>query len=136
MKKRYSSGPIHYGYKLLFAAVAVGGAVPLVQWLMMGYASPVFLMFGGGLLMVAGITIGMELRANEAKPGDRLAEEIRFDPERQTAVIRCSICTGEKVAGFRDKESGRFREVMVIRSPGDEQRFKETYHLDSVKTEY
>ena len=88
------------------------------------------------LLVLAGFTTGMELRVNESRPGDQLAEEIHFNPERQTAVIRCSICTGEKVAGFKDKESGRFREVMVIRSPGDEQRFKETYHLDSVKTEY
>ena len=51
-------------------------------------------------------------------------------------MIRSSICTGEKVAGFRDKTDGHFTEVMLIRSPEDEQRFKETYHLDSVKTEY
>ena len=61
---------------------------------------------------------------------------IKFDPETQYAVIRSSICTGEKVAGFKDKKGGHFTEVMVIRSADDERRFKEIYGLDSVKTEY
>ena len=61
---------------------------------------------------------------------------VPFDPEKQYAVIRCSICTGEKAAGFKDKTSGRFTEVMLIRSLRDEERFKEMYHLDTVKTEY
>ena len=26
--------------------------------------------------------------------------EIKFDPDKQYAIIRSSICTGEKVAGF------------------------------------
>ena len=59
-----------------------------------------------------------------------------FDPSRQTAVIRSSICTGEKVAGFKDKTDGHFTEVMLIRSKQDEQTFKETYHVDSLKVEY
>ncbi len=59
-----------------------------------------------------------------------------FDPETQTAVIRSSICTGEKVAGFRDKKSGRFVEVMLIRSNKDEQEFKKKYKVDELKVEY
>ena len=59
-----------------------------------------------------------------------------FDPEKQYAVIRSSICTGEKVAGFKNKDDGRFYEVMLIRSVEDVRRFKETYDLDTVKTEY
>ena len=62
--------------------------------------------------------------------------EIPFDPEKQEPVIRSSICTGEKVAGFKNKEDGHFTEVMVLRTPKDEERFREMYHLDSVKTEY
>ena len=61
---------------------------------------------------------------------------IRFDPEMQTAVIRSSICTGEKVAGFKNKKDGHFTEVMLIRSPEDEKRFKEIYGIETVKTEY
>ena len=68
--------------------------------------------------------------------GERLREEFPFDPEKQAAVIRSSICTGEKVAGFKDLEGGRFTEVMLIRSRQDEERFKEIFSLETVKTEY
>ena len=59
-----------------------------------------------------------------------------YDPQTQIAVIRSSICTGEKVAGFKNKKDGHFTEVMLIRSREDEQRFKEQYHIDSLQTEY
>ena len=63
-------------------------------------------------------------------------ETSAFNPETQYAVIRSSICTGEKVAGFRDKKDGHFTEVMLIRSEKDIQKFKETYGVSSLKTEY
>ena len=63
-------------------------------------------------------------------------DAVRFDPETQMAVIRSSICTGEKVAGFKNKKDGHFTEVMLIRSPEDEKRFKEIYGIETVKTEY
>ena len=63
-------------------------------------------------------------------------ENDAFDPEKQTAVIRSSICTGEKVAGFRNKKDGTFTEVMLIRSPKDIEKFKEMYGVDTLKTEY
>lgn len=63
-------------------------------------------------------------------------EPAAFDSEKQYAVIRSSICTGEKVAGFRDKRDGRFTEVMLIRSKKDEEKFKAVYKVDSLKTEY
>ena len=62
--------------------------------------------------------------------------EIKFDPDRQYAMIRSSICTGEKVAGFKNKEDGHFTEVMLIRSYEDELRFKEIYGIEEIKTEY
>ena len=46
-----------------------------------------------------------------------------------TPAIRCSICTGEQVAGFRDSETGRFEEVMLLRSPGDLEQFKKQYGI-------
>ena len=46
-----------------------------------------------------------------------------------TPVIRCSICTGEQVAGFRNGQTGRFEEVMLIRSPADLDEFKEKYGI-------
>ena len=61
---------------------------------------------------------------------------VLFNPETQYAVIRSSICTGEKVAGFKNKTDGHFTEVMLIRSPADEKEFKETYGVDSLRVEY
>ena len=65
-----------------------------------------------------------------------LRETIPFDPREQYAVIRSSICTGEQVAGFKNRENGHFTEVMLIRTPEDEKRFKEIYDLETVKKEY
>lgn len=61
---------------------------------------------------------------------------VQFDPETQYAIIRSSICTGEKVAGFKNKTDGHFTEVMLIRSASDEKEFKETYGVESLKVEY
>ena len=44
-------------------------------------------------------------------------------------VIRCSICTGEQVAGFRH-EDGHFEEVMLLRSPADLAAFREAYGIE------
>ena len=59
-----------------------------------------------------------------------------YDPTRQEPVIRSSICTGEETAGFRDLQTGRFTEVMLIRSEADLKAFKEEYGIESVKTIY
>ena len=61
---------------------------------------------------------------------------VQFDSESQYAVIHSSICTREKVAGFKNKTDGHFTEVMLIRSAADEKEFKETYGVDSLKVEY
>ena len=49
---------------------------------------------------------------------------VRFDPETQYAVIRSSICTGEKVAGFKNKADGHFTEIMLIRTSADEKSLR------------
>ena len=50
------------------------------------------------------------------------------DPDR-TPVIRCSICTGEQVAGFQRKDTGAFEEAMLIRNDADLQIFRDTYGI-------
>ena len=52
-----------------------------------------------------------------------------FDREKQIPVLKCSICTGEKVACFRDKRTGHTEEIMYIRSQGDMQDFLSRYGL-------
>lgn len=61
---------------------------------------------------------------------------IEFDRENQRAILKCSICTGEQVAGFKDKHTGKFQEVMLIRNEKDLENFMETYDLDNVPKEY
>jgi hypothetical protein len=67
---------------------------------------------------------------------DNLKNIIEFDPDKQYAVIRSSICTGEKVAGFKNKDDGHFTEVMLIKCPNDEKIFRDTFDLTEIKTEY
>lgn len=61
-----------------------------------------------------------------------------YDKGSQQPVIRASICTGEKVAGFRDVRTGKITEVMLIRTPADLERFRQLYSIgeDEIRTEY
>lgn len=52
-----------------------------------------------------------------------------FDRSEKRPVIRCSICTGEQVAGFQNLKNGKFEEVMVLRSTEDRQEFLEKYGI-------
>ena len=49
----------------------------------------------------------------------RVIEKFPYDPKKQEPVIRASICTGEKVAGFRDRDGGTLHEVTLIRDYED-----------------
>ncbi len=92
-------------------------------------------LIGIALLLIL-VVLSVKKHRNDSQNGQSLKEEIPFDPELQYAVIRSSICTGEKLAGFKNKKDGHFTEVMLIRSPEDEMRFKRIYGLDEVKIEY
>ncbi len=59
-----------------------------------------------------------------------------YDKENQIPVIRCSICTGEQVAGFKNIHTGRFEEVMLIKDARDLDLFKSLYGIDAVQKEY
>lgn len=56
---------------------------------------------------------------------------ISFDKTGKIPVIRSSICTGEQTAGFRDTASGKFEEVMLIRSGADLEEFLRLYDVDA-----
>lgn len=62
--------------------------------------------------------------------------DVLFDPMRQKAVLRCSICTGEQVAGFKDLESGRIREVTLIRNDEELQAFMQHYGISEIEKIY
>ena len=61
-----------------------------------------------------------------------------YDKTGKIPVIRSCICTGEQTAGFRDTASGKFEEVMLLRSDADLQEFLRLYGVDAadVKKEW
>lgn len=50
------------------------------------------------------------------------------DRDRLVPVIRCSICTGEQVAGFQ-REDGTMEEVMLLNNPEDLLSFRREYGI-------
>ena len=63
-------------------------------------------------------------------------EKKSYDPALWKPVVRCSICTGEMAAGFKELATGRFEELMLIRTERDLARFKEEYGVTDVTKEY
>ena len=47
---------------------------------------------------------------------EKHASIVAYDREKEKPVLRCSICTGEQVFGFRNMETGKFEEVSLIRN--------------------
>lgn len=63
-------------------------------------------------------------------------QTITYDKEREKPVIRASICTGEQVAGFKDLATGKFHEVMLLRSEKDLVEFKRRCGITEITKEY
>lgn len=63
-------------------------------------------------------------------------EKRDYDRENQRAVLKCSICNGEQVAGFKDIHTGKFDEVMLIRTEADLELFKRQYGVEEITKEY
>jgi len=61
-----------------------------------------------------------------------------FDKTGKIPLIRSSICTGEQVAGFKDAASGKFTEIMLVRTDADFKSFLRQYEIDEadVKREW
>ena len=49
------------------------------------------------------------------KPSSK-SRRTAFDPQQYRPVMRVSICTGERTAGFQDRQGGAFVEVMQVRN--------------------
>ncbi len=62
--------------------------------------------------------------------------KIEYDKTNKTAVLKCSICTGEQVAGFKDLHTGHFDEIMLIRDAADLDAFMEMYDVEAISKEY
>lgn len=53
-----------------------------------------------------------------------------YDREHWKPWLRVSICTGEKTAGFKNRTTGEFNEVMRIDDDKDLQDFAKEYGIE------
>lgn len=63
-------------------------------------------------------------------------ERKTYDIHNEKPVLRCSICTGEQVAGFQDKKTGEFREIMLVRNEKELEEFKREYGITDIEKIY
>ncbi len=59
----------------------------------------------------------------------KAGQKANYNKEGKIPVIRASICTGEQVAGFKDKSSGKFEDLMLIRNETDRKEFLRRYDV-------
>lgn len=52
-----------------------------------------------------------------------------YDSAQYQPVIRCSICTGEQVAGFRHRATGKVTDIMLLKTTRDLDTFRKTYGI-------
>lgn len=64
------------------------------------------------------------------------AERKTYDKVNMKPILKCSICKGEQVAGFKDLRTGKFEEVALICSGKDLEAFKKTYGIEEITKEY
>lgn len=59
-----------------------------------------------------------------------------YDRENLRPVLKCSICNGEQVAGFKNLRTGKFEEIALIRDQKELREFMETYDISEIEKEY
>lgn len=62
--------------------------------------------------------------------------KLAYDSSTQKPVLKCSICTGEQVAGLKDLRSGKFQEVMLIQNDKDLETFRSLCGVHEIPKEY
>ncbi|MCI9278293.1 aspartate dehydrogenase [bacterium D16-50] len=63
-------------------------------------------------------------------------KQLDYDRENWRPVLKCSICNGERVAGFKNIRTGEFKEESFIRSDEELEAFKRRYGISEMKKEY
>ena len=61
---------------------------------------------------------------------ERTAPAEAYDRAALEPVIRSSICTGERTACMRDRETGKIHEIMALRTERDLTEFAKQYGAD------
>lgn len=58
-------------------------------------------------------------------------EKKTYDRQNFRPVLKCSICNGEQVAGFKNIHTGEFQEIAFIRNPSELEAFLDAYDIRS-----
>lgn len=130
---------INFGGPWIIIGIILGLLLPLVIYLIFDVFLWWLCAIGALVLLAFGVVFTIEMHQDNSKIPyyeRELKNNIPFDPDKQYAVIRSSICTGEKVAGFKNFSDKHFTEVMIIRNDYDKERFMAIYDLKEIKTEY
>ena len=62
---------------------------------------------------------------------------MEYDRIKYQPVLRSSICTGEQVAGFKDLQTGKIEEIMLLQCPEDLEKFRKMYGITGeIEKEY
>ena len=64
------------------------------------------------------------------------AAPLQYDPSVKKPVLRCSICNGEQVAGLKNRNTGEFEEIMLIRNEQDLDQFRKMTGTEDIPKEY
>ena len=80
--------------------------------------------------------MGLLKKVNEIFLCKSKEQKKSYDKNTQKPVMKCSICTGERVAGFKDMQTGKFEEIMLIKDNKDLAAFKDVYGIDTIEKEY
>lgn len=73
---------------------------------------------------------GKEEKGMWGKGWVKKTSSVPYNKEGKIPVIRASICTGEKVAGFKDAVTGKFEDLMLIKTDADLQQFLQKYQVE------
>lgn len=68
--------------------------------------------------------------------GKKAVKKKEYDRENLRPVLKCSICNGEQVAGFKNLHTGKFEEIALICSQKELHEFMETYGISKIEKEY
>ena len=129
----------HFGLPWILISLILGVVIPVIIRFITGIFMWPFSLVGGIGLIFCAITFIKEMKKNNGNVKhikNNFSIHVPYDREKQIPVLKCSICTGERIAGFKDIETGHITEVLVIRSDEDLINFKKHYGIDSLKDEY
>lgn len=87
-------------------------------------------------LWTAKVTGKIPRRTAGKKTADRNAGVKRYSSDTQKPVLKCSICNGEQVAGFKDIRTGKFEEAAFIRNEKELDDFMKAYGISEIEKEY